>query len=121
MSEFPTPHTIGLHVWSGTGEDDHGNEIDVYTPPLDEAGAAHAVIGWSVPSSEMPAVAGHDRVVVDVELLVPPGFPAKARDVIDLPYGPAGQFAVVGEIRGTEGNPFGWAPGGVVNLERVDG
>ncbi|WP_040815055.1 hypothetical protein [Nocardia concava] len=118
---FPTPHTIGLHVWTGTGEDDHGNAIDVYTPPLDQTGAAHAVIGWSVPSATTPAVAGHDRTVVDVELLAPPGFPAKPRDVIDLPYGPAGQFAVVGEVQGTEGNPFEWAPGGVLNLQKVEG
>lgn len=118
MSEFPTPHTVGLHVWSGTGEDAHGNEIDVFTPPLDQEGAAQAVYGWSVPSSDSPAVAGHDRVVVDVELLVPPEFPGKPRDVVDLP---SGRFQVVGEVRDYSTGPFGWVPGGVLNLERVDG
>lgn len=119
--DFPTPHTIGVHTWSGTGEDSHGNPIDVYTPPLAEAGEPRQVIGWQVPSSTEPLIAGHDRVIVDVELGVPPGFALGPHDVVDLPYGPPGQFRVVGEIRSTEGNPFGWVPGGIVNLRRVEG
>lgn len=118
---FPLAHTVGLHVWSAGGDDGHGNAADVYTPPLDEDGTEHSVIGWAVPASSEPALAGHDRVVVDVELLTPPGFPARAHDVIDLPYGPAGQFEVLGEVGGTEGNPFPWVPGGTLNLRRVDG
>lgn len=116
---FPTPHVIGLHVWVAGVEDDHGNAVDTYTPALDAPGAEHPVIGWAVPTSSEPALAGHDRVVVDVQLLVPPDFPARAHDVIDLPTG--GRYEVVGEVGGTEGNPFGWVPGGVVNLRRVDG
>lgn len=119
--DFPTPHTIGVHVRSDGDIDAHGNPTVVYTPPLDEPGTARAVIGWVVPASTEPAVAGHDRVVVDVVLGVPPGFVLAAHDVVDLPYGPAGQFEVIGEVRETEGNPFGWVPGGEVNLRRVDG
>jgi hypothetical protein len=118
---FPTPNTVALHVRSGVGEDDHGNEIDVYTPPLDEPGTPHQVIGWSTPSSTEPLLAGHDRVVVDVELLAPPGFPAKPHDVIDLPDSPAGRFEVVGEVRDFTRGPFGFTPGGVLNLRRVEG
>jgi hypothetical protein len=120
-TDFPTPHTIGVHEWSGTGEDAHGNPVDVYTPPLDQPGTQHAVIGWQVPASDEPIVAGHDRVVVDVELGVPPGFTMSPRAVVDLPYGPEGRFQVVGEIRTAEGNPFLWNPGGIVNLRRIDG
>ncbi|MBF6363208.1 hypothetical protein IU447_24125 [Nocardia farcinica] len=121
MSDFPTPHTIGWHTWSGLGEDDHGNQVDTYTPPLDEPGAPRLVIGWHVPSATEPVLAGHDRVVVDVELAVPPGFTGGPHDVADLPYGPAGQFQVIGEIRTAQANPFGWNPGGVVNLQRIAG
>ncbi|MGW4090043.1 hypothetical protein [Nocardia sp. NPDC004750] len=121
MGDFPTPHTIGVHTWTGTGEDDHGNAVDTYAPPLDQPGTPHAVIGWQVPSSTEPAVAGHDRVAVDVELGVPPGLVFGPHDVVDLPYGPEGQFEVVGEIRTADGNPFGWNPGGIVNLARLDG
>jgi len=122
MSEFPTPHTIGVHTWSGGGEDDHGNEIATYTPPLDQPGTPRAVIGWQVPASTEPLIAGHDRATVDVELGVPLGFVLSRRDVVDLPYGPAGQFEVIGEARTSEANPFGWGDWpGVVNLRRVDG
>lgn len=120
-SDFPTPHTIGVHVYSSGGRDDRNNEIAVWTPPLDEPGTEAAVIGWAVPSSTEPAVAGHDRVVVDVMLGVPPGVVLTAHDVVDLPYGPAGQYEVVGEVRTADGNPFGWNPGGEVGLRRVEG
>lgn len=120
-SDFPTAHTIGVHVHSSGGRDDRNNEIDVWTPALDQPGTPRAVIGWAVPAASEPALAGHDRVVVDVVLGVPPGFVLGAHDVVDLPYGPAGQFEVVGKVRGTEGNPFGWAPGGEVGLRRVEG
>lgn len=120
-SDFPTPHTIGVHVRSDGAEDELGIPAVVYTPPLDEPGAEALVIGWAVPSSTEPAVAGHDRVAVDVVLGVPPGFTLGAHDVVDLPYGPLGQYEVVGEVRGAEGNPFGWNPGGEVGLRRVEG
>lgn len=116
---FPTPHEVKLHVWSEGGPDSHGNPVAIYTPPLDETGSPHPVIGWDVPTSTEPVLAGHDRVVVDVQLLTPPDFPARPRDVIDLPTG--GRYEVIGEAGGTEGNPFGWIPGGTLNLRRVDG
>lgn len=119
---FPTIHTVGHHVWTpGVEEDAHGNLVDGWVPPLDEDGTEVRVIGWSVPSSTEPALAGHDRVVVDIELLVPPGVPFKPRDVVDLPGLNAGQFEIVGEIRDYTSGPFGWSPGGVVNLSRVEG
>lgn len=120
-SDFPTPHKIGVHVRSDGAEDELGIPAVVYTPPLDEPGTDRDVIGWVVPASTEPAVAGHDRVAVDVVLGVPPGFVLGAHDVVDLPYGPGGQFEVVGEVRETAGNPFGWVPGGEVNLRRLDG
>ena len=121
MGDFPTPHRIGVHRRSDGDEDEHGNPVVVYTPPLDAPGTEAAVIGWAVPSSTEPAVAGHERVAVDVLLGVPPGFVLGPHDVVDLPYGPAGQYEVVGEVRSAEGNPFGWNPGGEVSLRRLDG
>ncbi|WP_159844910.1 hypothetical protein [Nocardia sp. CY41] len=119
---FPTPYEVGLHVYSETARDGHGNPVAVYTPPLDEPGTPYAVIGWAITGTDEPALDGHDREITSVELLTPPGFPAVARDVIDLPADPAGQFEIVGAVK-TSGpaNPFGWNPGGVLNLERVEG
>lgn len=118
---FPTPFTVGVHTRGADGTDAHGNSVSVYTPPLPEAGTAVSVYGWFVPSTTEPPLAGHDRVIVDVQLMVPPGFPAGPRDVVDLPEGPAGQFEVVGYPEDYTHGPFGWAPGAVINLRKVDG
>jgi hypothetical protein len=114
---FPTPHTVGHHAYSAGGPDPHRNPPS-YTPPIDEPGEAVAVYGWHVPSTTEPKIAGHDRVIVDVELLVPPEFIPGPHDRIDLP---TGQFEVVGEVQDYNHGPFGWHPGSVINLRKVDG
>lgn len=63
-------------------------------------------------------MAGHDRVVVDVELLVPPGFSCSHKDRIVLD---GQEMEVVGAPEMFDHNPFGWDPGGVVNLKAVGG
>lgn len=118
---FPLRYSVGHHAYSTASQDEHGNDVPVFTPALDRPGTPRKVYGWSTPDTTEPPLAGHDRVIVDVELLVPEGFPAKPRDVIDLPAGPSGQFEVVGEVRDYNHGPFAWRPGSVVNLRRVDG
>lgn len=115
---FPLRYTVGIHTMSTTGLDAHRNPAKVYTPPLDQPGTPVKVYGWSTPFTTEPKLAGHDRVIVDVELLVPPGFPSAPGSVIDLPVG---QFEVIGEIQDYTRGPFGWEPGGVVNLRRITG
>ncbi len=119
---FPLLFTVGVHAYTGTGEDAHGNVIPQWAPAKDQPGTSHAVYGWSVPSTTEPKLLGHDeRVIVDVELLVPPGFPTSERDLIDLPDGPAGQFEVVGVVQDYTKGPFGFRPGAVLNLRKVAG
>ncbi|OBA62190.1 hypothetical protein A5780_19215 [Nocardia sp. 852002-20019_SCH5090214] len=118
MTFLPTPYTVGVHRYGVTGQDARGNDVWGYTPPLDSSGTQRRVYGWYVPSSTEPALAGHDRVVVDVVLMVPPGFPAGPHDRIDLPDG---QYDVVGNPEDYNHGPFQWAPGAVVNLTRVEG
>ncbi|MBF6291806.1 hypothetical protein IU454_08005 [Nocardia farcinica] len=120
-SEFPLAHTVGWHSWQGEGEDDHGNVVDIYSPPLDQPGTPRQVIGWQVLSAAEVVLAGHDRAAVVVDLGVPAGFTLDRRDVVDLPYGPAGQYQVDGPVRSAEGNPFGWTWPGLVTLRRVEG
>lgn len=115
---YPTPYTVGHHAYSADGEDPRGNPVVTYTPPADQPGTEVPVYGWYVPSSTEPALAGHDRVIVDVAMLVPPGFPAGPHDLIDLPDG---QCEVIGYAEDYTHNPFGWGPGGVLNLQRVEG
>lgn len=118
---FPLLFTVGHHAYSSTTQDAHGNDIPVYMPALTQSGVQRKVIGWSTPSTDEPKLAGHDRVVVDVELLVPEGFPAQPRDVIDLPAGPRGQFEVIGYQQDYNHGFHGWRPGSVLALQKVDG
>lgn len=122
---IPTPYTVEHYTRTTGATDAHGNPIIGWSPALDEPGTVLRVAGWSVPGSTEPAVAGHDRVVVDVELLVPKGFPARALDRIRLTDYPAGLYEIVGEPRDYTHSPFpgplgrGW--GYTLNLRKVEG
>ena len=114
--DWPTPFRVGHHVYSPGGPDRHRNP-PTYTPPRNEAGTQVPVYGWSTPSTTEPKLSGHDRVVVDVELLAPNFTPAP-QDLIDLPEG---RYEVVGVTQDYNHGPFDFAPGAVINLRKVDG
>lgn len=133
---YPTPYVVGVHFHSRGAVDAHNNSVDVFIPSLDEDGTPLAVIGWQPAQSSEPSGQYEERVIVDLELLVPPSFPARERDVIDLPDGlvypsayswppllPAGiaRYRVVGAPRDMTKGPFGFQPGKVLMLRRVDG
>lgn len=123
---IPTPFIVEHYTYSDGGTNAHGNPVAAYTPPLTSPGTPRKVAGWSAAATSEPALAGHDRVVVDLELLVPKGFPARARDKIRLTDQPVGGlYEVVGDPRDFTASPFsgplgrGW--GYVLTLRRVDG
>lgn len=113
-SEFPLLFTVGQRVWSATGQDDdHGNAVAGWADPVEKR-----VYGWGAPGGAEPKLAGHDRVVVQVELLVPPAFECSPRDRMVLD---GLEYDVIGPVEAYDHNPFGWNPGGVINLRRVEG
>lgn len=116
--KFPTPFTVGWHVYSTTTTDGYNRQVPAYTPEKTAEGTPKAVYGWANPTNTEPKLAGHDRVVVDVELYTPPGFNPGPHDLIDLPQG---QFEVIGYPEDYNHGPFGFQPGYVVNLRRVEG
>ncbi len=123
MSEFPLAHTVGHRVWSEGVEDDWGNTVSGWADPVERP-----VYGWGAPQSSEPKLAGHDRDVVEVELLVPPDFSCSPRDrivldgVLDPDTGQwSNEYEVIGHPEMYSHNPFGWNPGGVVNLKAVSG
>jgi hypothetical protein len=69
---MPTPFTVGVKRHSSDlSEDEYGNPVESWGQP-----ESLSVCGWSSPGTggrygSEPKLAGHDRVVVDVELLVP--------------------------------------------------
>lgn len=81
VGPFPTPFEVGVHTYSSTTTDDYGREIEVYTPAKDQPGTPVAVHGWSNAINTEPKLAGHDRVIIDMELLVPVGLVVNLRRV----------------------------------------
>jgi hypothetical protein len=117
---FPLRFTVGIHsADTGAGDDyNPSTSTVVYTPPKDQPGVEARVYGWAPVSSEEPKVVGHDRVIVEMELLVPPGFIVAPQDLIDLDDG---QYEVVGWPEDYTKGPFAFMPGKVVNLRKVEG
>lgn len=117
---FPTLFRVGVHTYTDSLQLDDYNELEpVYTPTKDAAGTQVAVYGWSTPDSTEPPVAGHDRVMVDMQLLAPPNTSITAHDLVDIPD--EGQFEVIGDPLDFDTGPFGFRPGLVINLRRVEG
>ena len=107
---FPTPWTVQHVVWSAGGTDAHGNPVDVYAPPVDVK-----VMGWS---ELQPDERVSGRVVIDLRLFGPPGMSGASRDRWILPEG---VYEQQGPVQDYTRGPFGFAPGVVVNLQRVEG
>lgn len=111
MAEFPLLFTVGHRVWSEGAENDLGEVASGWGDPI-----ARPVYGWGAPAGDEPKIVGEERVTADVELLVPPGFECSPRDRMVLD---GVEYEVIGAPEMYDHNPFGWNPGGVVNLRRI--
>lgn len=120
MSEpfLPLLYTVGHREFDPLAENDLGDPIPDWKPSVDKA-----VFGWGPPQQETPkeVVVGDDRVRVELELMVPPGWQSKHRDKFDLGYGDDVVYWQVGPVEDYEHDPFEWNPGSVVNLVSVSG
>lgn len=113
---FPALFTVGWHTRSD-GELSARNELlSVFTPELSDEGESRPVMGWGPAGQSEP---DEDRVESGLLLYVPPGWVSGPRDVVDVPG--EGRFEQVGWPEGYSSGPFGFSPGGVVRLKRVQG
>ncbi len=110
---FPLAQTVGHAPFDGQTKDARGNLVDSWAAPVDVA-----VYGYAASSSHEPKIAGHDRVVVDVEVFAPPTFAPSPKDHL---WVGGVEYEVIGETEDYNHGPFGWKPGNVVNLRRVTG
>lgn len=114
MSTYPLAQTIRHFAFDGTQRDSRGNVIDSWADPVDVK-----VYGWYISSTHEPQIAGHDRLLVDAQVLAPESFRPGPKDLIELPG--FGEYAVNGETEDYNHGPFSWRPGNVVNLRRITG
>ncbi|MBF6330860.1 hypothetical protein [Nocardia transvalensis] len=107
-------------VKDGEERDNRGNLKRTYGEPVKQRiygigplMSYHSAIGGPV----METV-GSNRLVIDRQMYVPPGFVCKPFDRVRF----AGTlFDVVGYLQDYGQGPFGFNPGGVVNLRFVEG
>lgn len=119
MPFIPANYTVGLKSFTESGKDAHGNPVAAWSDPVD-----HPACWWAPPAARgdqgEPKLAGHDRVVVDLELCTPVEFPAGPHDRVVIPG--RGEFLVRGYDEDYDNGPFSFAPGVVIwNLQRVEG
>lgn len=110
---YPTPWTVGRRVFDESGEDAHGNPVPSWSEPVPQP-----VYAWAPAGTSEPFEAGRDPVTWDLDLFAPPGFAAAPRDrfLVD-----GTEFEVEGRVRDFNHGPFGFMPGVVVRLRRVEG
>lgn len=110
---FPVRMSVGWCRYAPARRDVHGRDVAAWEPAvrLDAYGVAPA-------GSREPRTVGENRVVEELELLVPSvaGVGPQDRILID---GVA--YQVVGVPADYDRGPFGWRPGGVIRLMRVEG
>lgn len=117
MSIYPTPWTVEVLPRESDGEDPYGDTVYVYGDPVSERVYGWAPPGMSTMSDGTVFDASRDGIVRDLDIYVPPGFECGPRDrvVVDgLTYD------VVSHVQDFTHGPFGFAPGGVLPLKRVE-
>lgn len=107
--------TVIVFPYIGSQDDGYGGVRDEWG-----TGREEKAYGVNLPSSDEPLEAGHNRLVVDYKLLVPPSFRCNEKDHVQI-VGYEGTFQVEGVVAMADRNPFGWNPGGHVKLRRIDG
>ena len=86
---FPLAQTVQHLAYAGQVRDSRGNVIDAWADPVDVA-----VYGWHTSATHEPQIAGHDRVLVDAQVLAPQSWRPSPRDKVTLRRGGAVQRLV---------------------------
>ena len=111
---FPLAQVVSHLAYVGQVRNDRGNLVDAWADPVEVP-----VYGWHTSATHEPQIAGHDRVLVDAQVLAPQSWRPSPRDKVTLPG--FGEYQVIGETEDFNHGPFGWEPGNRVNLRKVTG
>lgn len=107
-----TAQTIGHQVWSAGAADSHGNPVDTWAAAVDVG-----VYGYAPPATRAEQEPGGTQVITHLEVYGPQ-FTVDSHDrfVVD-----GVTYEVSGEVANWDKGPFGYAPGQVIGLKRVEG
>ncbi len=107
-----TPWTVQVLPRIAAVDDAYGNATDSWGPARTEP-----VYGWA-PAGTTEVNGSRHAVSADLQVFAPSGFSCSPRDrmVVD-----GRTYDVQGEVEDFDHGPFGYQPGGQVNLRRVEG
>lgn len=111
---FPTPFTVLTHAVSEGADDAYGSPTKTWA-----AGVQQRVMGWAPASTDRePVEVGRTVVVRDLDVFAPPEFAIGPHDRATID---GLLYEVVGNPGDYTHGPFGFTPGIVVSLKRVEG
>lgn len=113
MAEFPLAQTVGHKPYAGAGEDAFGNETAGYGDVVDVQ-----VYGYGPPARSTDAEPGGTQVIEGLDIFSPSSFAVDPRDLFVVD---GHEYMVVGEVSDWTKGPFGFAPGQVIHVKRVEG
>lgn len=115
MAAFPEPFTCGHRIYSTSGTDAFGNDIEAWAAPV-----TRAIYGVYPGTPGEDYEAGRDASTIPLFLIGSSDElgTVHARDRI---VWQGDEFDVDGEPESYDFGPFGWAPGMRVRLLRVEG
>lgn len=109
---FPLAQTVGHKPYSSTTKNAHGNDVAVYGAVVDRE-----VYGYGPPIRVADAEPGGTQVIEGIDVYAPL-FPVDDRDLFVV----GGlDYMVIGEAGDWTNGPFGFEPGQVIHLKRVEG
>lgn len=108
---FPLAWSVTVRTLAEGPDDDYGNPTQT---PKDRT---ERVYGWA-PAGSSEVNLNAEQVTHDLDLYVPPTFAATPSDTVKVLDD---WYEVQGRVQDFSHGPFGWAPGGLVRLERVTG
>lgn len=110
---FPLAHTVTHRATTYDGTDEYGNPVPSTTDTEVQ------VYGWAPVSMAEPPEAGRSEVAWEAEIYSPEAaWSPRPSDRVLLD---GVEFEVVGYPENWNKGPFGWQPGIVVHVKRVEG
>lgn len=112
MSDYPLAQTVYQKPYSSTTKNAHGNDVVNHGDPI-----PRPVYGYGPPSRTSEAEPGGTQVIDGLDVFGPI-FPVDPRDLFVVE---GTDYDVVGHADDWTKGPFGFLPGQVIHLKRVEG
>jgi hypothetical protein len=112
MTVYPLAQTVGQKPYTSTTKNAHGNDVVNYGAVI-----TRPVYGYGPPTRTSDAEPGGTQVIDGLDVFAPV-FPVDPRDLFVVD---GIEYTVDGHADDWTKGPFGFSPGQVIHLKRVEG